>query len=186
SARRRPTFVSSIPYRRRRRWRRLWQWQWFALTDAGAFLHDIKLVGREIGQFVHFPAGPVDFDAHDLVVAAQPERQRQFALRTVTRPAVYCLPLLRPVGQGDGDLRADAVAVRFVADGLEPDESRLIAVVVSQQIGRAAVGRQQDVEIAVVVIIAVSRAAPDDGALERATSADRRLNEFGFALAPEE
>src|SRR5262249_8995167 len=75
---------------------------------------------------------------------------------------------------------------RFVTDGFEADEARLIAVVVAQKIGRAAVGRQQYVKIAVVVIITVSRAAPDDGALERATRARRRLNEFGFTLAPEE
>src|SRR5262245_56996595 len=100
--------------------RRLRQWQWFALADAGALLHDIKLIGPQVGQFIYFAAGPFDFDARDLVVAVQPEREWQFALRAVTRPAVYRLPLLRPVGQSDHDFRADAVAVRFVADGFKP------------------------------------------------------------------
>jgi hypothetical protein len=58
------------------RWsrRRLWHWQRLGLGDSGAFLQDIKLIGCEIGQFVHFAAGPFDFDARDFVVAVQPER----------------------------------------------------------------------------------------------------------------
>src|SRR5262249_24395462 len=64
--------------------------------------------------------------------------------------------------------------------------ARLIAVVVAQQISWAAVGRQQNVEIAVVVVIAVSRPARDYGFPEWAAGARRRLYESGFALVAEE
>src|SRR5262249_38569839 len=171
-------------------WRWQWRWAWHrqrpGFSDSGAFLQYIKPVGGEVGQLVHFPARPFDFDLRDLVVAAQPESQRRLALRAVTRPAVHNLPLLRSVGQRDCDLRADAVAVRFVANGLEPDEPRLIAIVVAQQIGRAAIGRQQNIQISVVVVIAVSRASPDNGSLERAARASRRLDKPGFAFVAEE
>src|ERR1700753_3736928 len=65
---------------------------------AFAFLHGDHLVSGHVGQRINLPAWPPDHDARRLVGFAQPERHRQFALRTVTRTGLHQAPELLLIG----------------------------------------------------------------------------------------
>ena len=69
----------------------------------------------------------------------------------------------------DRHLRADAIAIRARAHGLHPQHVVLISIVVAQQPCRAIVGRNHQIQIAVVVEISVGRAAAHDRPLQRGT-----------------
>ena len=61
------------------------------------------------------------------------------------------------------DSGADRVAIRFRADQSNANASVSGELVVAIKIGGAVVGRDQQIEIAVAIKIAVSQAAPDFG-----------------------
>src|SRR3984957_10334979 len=74
------------------------------------FFYRDDLIGAHVFQLVHLPAGPANFDRLGLRVHSQPEGQRQFARRKITRSAAKSLRLdIR--SRRDPYVRADAVAV---------------------------------------------------------------------------
>ena len=104
------------------------------------------------------PLGHSISSAGDHRVFAQPEGQRQIALRAVARSAVHHAPLLagRAFNAHHG---ADAVAIGFRARQPHRQPVILIAAIVAKQIGGAVVGGDQHVEVAVVIEIGIGRAA---------------------------
>ena len=156
------------------------------MNDAGAFLDRNRLISLDAANLFAAAGRPGHADRVDAGRRAEPERQRQFALRRVARSRLHDLPQLRAAGDHDVDAGADAIAVRRGADCLHPQHVVGVAAVVAQQAGRAAVGGDQDVEVTVVVVVAVGGAAADALAAERLAGGLADLGEAQPALAAEE
>ena len=134
------------------------------LRDAGEsedFVHcswiTQLLVGLDVRELLPRSARPGDFDRDRSRVRPEAERQREIARRAIRRSAVNDLRL-RP----DPDHRADSVAIALRA--LQPELQPVIAIaaVVPVENRRAVIVRDQDVEIAVAIEIAIRRAARDE------------------------
>ncbi len=83
-------------------------------------------------------------------------------------------------------LRADPVAIRSRADRLHSQQIVLICIVVSQQPRGSIVCRNQQIQIAIVIEIAVSRAATDNRALQSAAQLRRHFFKFLLAFVAKE
>src|SRR5262245_51280561 len=146
----------------------------FLLDDALAFFDGDELVGRDVRHAILRAARPFDLERGDGRVLREPERNRQIALRRVARPAAADAPLLA-AGALDANDGADAVFVRLCADGANAEEVVLVAAVVAVEKRGTVVGRQQDVEVAVSVVVGVGGAARDDRPLELRTDGVARV-----------
>src|ERR1017187_3228893 len=121
---------------------------------------DDSLVRGHASEVLSRTAGPLHIYGRDRRIAAQAERQRQFALRAVTRSAADHVPLL--AGRAlDAHHGTYAVAVR--PDPAQPHAQPVVAIaaVVAEKIGGAVVGGDQNVQVAVLVEIRVGGAARD-------------------------
>src|SRR5438128_2125348 len=140
---------------------------WFGKQDrlcrdySLAFLNRDRLIRIHVLQLIDATAGPGDFDACNLLSFAEAESQRQLALGSKARSRFHYAPKLLLSRHLQGDLRANAVAVRSCSNCLNPQKIVLIAAVVSKQPRRTVVAGYQQIEIAVVIEIAVSHAARD-------------------------
>ena len=128
---------------------------------------------------------PGDFEAVGLLVRRQPKGHGGGALRQVTAPGAYHAGQLPPCGV---QAQACANAVTVAARALRHHAQEVASArrVVAQQVGRALVGRQQQVEVAVVVIVGIGRAAPDDGPGEPGVGLWLQLLEGAVTAIPEQ
>src|SRR4051794_2443100 len=84
-----------------------------------------KLVRRDIGQPLPGAARPFDLYRRNVGIFSQPERHREIALRTVTRPAAHRAPLLARRALHPYH-RADPIAIRLTAH--RPDRKPVVPV----------------------------------------------------------
>ncbi len=75
----------------------------------------------------------------------------------------------------DRDFGADAVAIRSRADSLHPQHVILISVVIAQQPRRTVIGRDQQIQIAIIIKIGISSAAANDRPLAAPGQVSRSL-----------
>src|SRR5262249_8194322 len=106
-------------------------------------------------------ARPLDVERRDGGVLREAERDREIALRRVAGSTADDAPL-PAAGALDADDGADAVLVRLRADRAHAEEVVPVAAVVAIQARRPVVGREQDVEVAVAIVVGVRGAARDD------------------------
>ena len=128
---------------------------------------------------------PGDFEAFGPLVSRQPKGQGSGALRQIAAPRAHHPGQLPPRGV-QAQAGANAVAVAARALRYHAQEVARARRIVAQQVGRALVGRQQQVEIAIVVIVGIRRTAPDDGPGEPGVGPWLQLREGAVATIPEQ
>ena len=108
-------------------------------------------------------AGPADRDGVGLRRAAEPERERAFALAHVAAAGPHLLPLHLSFHL-ERDDRADRIAVASHAVPLEHEPQRLrrSIAIVAKHSRRPAVGREHEVEVAIAIKIGRRVAAADE------------------------
>ena len=175
---------------------------WARRDDTSSFLKCNELIRLNIRERIFLPAGPHDGEADfpAFFRLAQPEGERQFALRQIARTGLHHAKQPGALARRSPYLGADAVAIGARADGLHAQHVVLVAVVVAQQSRRAIVGGDHQIQVAVVVEIGVGRAPADDRpgsdagpnlarhffelALAQVAEKKRRLGIFRSSAAP--
>ena len=127
------------------------------------------------------PSGHFTSIFADRCRAAEAERQRQLALREIAGAGLDHLPRRGARGAGHARERADGVAVRLRADEFHAQPVVALAAVVAQQPRRAVVGGDEQIRIAVAVVVAIGRAARDHRLLQRGAGTRRHRLEAAVA-----
>src|SRR5215471_2471214 len=148
--------------------------------DAFAFLNRDRLICAHVRQRLHAAGWPCDFHAGDFFGLAQPKCHRQLALGSIARSALHHAPEFLIAGLHN-DLRSYAVAIGSRANRLDPEQVVLIASVVSQQSRGTIVGRDQQIEVAIIIEVAISCSPRDDGLLQSLAQFRRYLIELLLA-----
>ena len=121
--------------------------------DSLALRNEIAPACGEVFVFLDATRGPVHHRALHTVAPAQAKRQRQFRLRQVARPAFDRTgTALTSVQQANGG--ADRIAIRFGSCQLEANTAIPGYLIVAIEVGRAVVGGDQDIQIAIAIEIA--------------------------------
>src|SRR5581483_1103060 len=121
------------------------------------------------GQKLHLAARPAYLDLVRLCRRSQAERHAAVAGGEIGGAAAHLLHL-RPVADGDEEPRADSVSIALRALKQEPYPAVAAMIVVAQEGGLAAVRQDQDVRAAVVIVVAIGRAAPHAPRRQRRTA----------------
>src|SRR5215467_14884429 len=124
------------------------------------FNHLMCVSGGDSAELLGASAGPFYGDLIDLVGAADAERYGAFGLRKVARTAAHDAHLAGSA-EADSHHRADGVAVRFAAGEIQAERPVPGLDVVAEQIGRSVVGGEENVHVAVAVVVTESQTAPD-------------------------
>src|SRR5215469_4606614 len=131
------------------------------LGAATAFAEGGVFAQRQTVPFFHTSAEPMRLDLSDFCKIAQSEEHPGVAGGTVTAVAMDATPKRGSIFAEDRDARAVHVAIGFLSHQAETDPRLLMANIIDQQAGGAAVVRDHDVDIAIVVDVAEGRPATD-------------------------
>src|SRR5215472_11347722 len=115
-----------------------------AQDDPLPFLDGDGLACRDVREFLHLTAWPLDLDVVGLGLSAQSKRQHQFALREVARTRAQHLPLLVATGGQTND-RTNAIAIRSRANEFEA-QAVIGPPFVMKQVGWPAIGGDNNIE----------------------------------------
>src|SRR5262249_53667243 len=135
------------------------------------------LIGVYIVERLLRAARPFDRYGLDLRVLTEAKRQSEIGLRSVGRSAVDGPPLLA-AGALDAHYGADAIAVGLRAHRADAKPLFFVTAIVAEQMGRAAVVGEQDVEVTIVVVVGVDGAARDQGRHELRADFGRHVLEL--------
>src|SRR5215469_8452348 len=131
------------------------------LGAATAFAEGGVFAQGQTVPFFHTSAEPMRLDLSDFCKIAQSEEHPGVAGGTVTAVAMDATPKRGSIFAEDRDARAVHVAIGFLSHQAETDPRLLMANIIDQQAGGAAVVRDHDVDIAIVVDVAEGRPATD-------------------------
>src|SRR5450755_1897379 len=157
-------------------------------NDALSFLNRNELVGLDTCHEILLADGPHDGQTHRLARLgfAQPEGERQFALRQLARTGFHHAKKPLAFVGFYCHVCADAVTVRARAHSFHSEHVVLVAVVIAQQSSRPIVGGDEQIEVAVIVEVAVCRAAADDGPWQRRSELGRDFLKLFLAQIAEQ
>src|SRR5262249_29344365 len=123
---------------------------------------DEDAIRAQVLQPLYLPAGPAKDDLVHLLGAPEAEVDPAIAVRAIAGTGTY-LAEERAGTAANEHFRMRAVAVAPGADGVERDPGMAAPVVIAQQLGRVVLIVRQDVEVAVVIVVAHRQAARDTG-----------------------
>src|SRR5436309_702049 len=137
-------------------------------SDALAFGYANGLASAHARTAVELAAGPTNFEGVGFFAVAEAKGQNEFAGGKVAGAAAEHLRL-RLAASSEFDDCADAIAIRFCAtefDAQTAIRSGGALRFVAEQIHRAAVGGEQQIQTTVVIDVGVGGAAPHAGSSE--------------------
>src|SRR5207247_9380073 len=119
----------------------------------------------------------LDAHADEFVSPAEARGHREFGLSKIPRAATDHARLVKVSGENVYG-RADGIAIGLRALQFEADAVVVGQLLVAKQDGRAVVGGQQNVQIAVAIEVAVSQPAADTGLVEASARFGGHVAEF--------
>src|SRR6185312_11961264 len=127
-----------------------------ARSDSLSFFHNHGLIAIEIAQVVHLSAWPVNLYGVRFSSSAQAESHDQLTLRQIAAAVQHLVLRVRSVFQADDG--ANAVAVGLVSNELD-SQAMIGSADIAEEDHCPGVGGNEQVEVAVVIDICISRSA---------------------------